>query len=281
MTKPGATVGTGPGVGVVRGRAAGTANPTILTAVDELTARHRLFHWHLEFPDVFTIPDTDLVNTPTGWTGGFSATLGNPPWERVKLQEQEFFASRDPAIADAKNTAARKKAIAALADTQPELFARFETAKRGSEAESQSLRTAVRFPLCGVGDVNTPIGRSGIITPTGLGTDATTAPFFSDALKTSWLASFFDFVVGQRIWSGIGHNRSRFAVLSMTGGERLPELRLAFDLRHPDDLRQADATFSLTAEEVLMLNPNTGTLAIFQSGVTPTSRSPATESTPS
>ncbi len=23
--------------------------------------------------------------------GGFDAVLGNPPWERIKLQEQEFF----------------------------------------------------------------------------------------------------------------------------------------------------------------------------------------------
>ena len=40
--------------------------------------------------------------------------LGNPPWERVKLQEQEFFATREPEIANAKNAAARKKVIAAL-----------------------------------------------------------------------------------------------------------------------------------------------------------------------
>ena len=32
-------------------------------------------------------------NAGTGWQGGFSCVVGNPPWERVKLQEQEFFAT--------------------------------------------------------------------------------------------------------------------------------------------------------------------------------------------
>ena len=54
----------------------------------------RAFHWPLEFPDVMA-------------AGGFDVVLGNPPWERIKLQEQEFFASRDPEIAQAPNAAAR------------------------------------------------------------------------------------------------------------------------------------------------------------------------------
>ena len=48
------------------------------------------FHWPLEFPEVFD-----------KWYGGFDVVLANPPWERVKLQEKEFFASRDPDIAAA------------------------------------------------------------------------------------------------------------------------------------------------------------------------------------
>ncbi len=158
----------------------GTAPERVAVAVDALATRHRLFHWHLEFPDVFPLPDDGQLDGPYGWTGGFHAVLGNPPWERIKLQEQEFFAARDPAIANAKNAAARKKAIAALADAQPELLAEFSAARRDSEAESQFLRGSGRYPLCGVGDVNTysvfaehfratlaPRGRSGIITPTG------------------------------------------------------------------------------------------------------------------
>jgi hypothetical protein len=73
-----------------------------------LAAEARAFHWPLEFPDVMA-------------TGGFDAVLGNPPWERIKLQEQEFFASRAPEIAEAPNAAARGKLITELKNAAPAL----------------------------------------------------------------------------------------------------------------------------------------------------------------
>jgi hypothetical protein len=203
--------------------------------------------------------------------------VGNPPWERVKLQEKEFFDGRDDVIATAKNAAARKKLIAKLPETSPVLAAEWAAAQRVSQGASKFVRSSGRYPLCGVGDVNTysvfaehfrsaikPSGRMGILTPTGLATDATTSAFFADTLHAKRLAAFLDFVTGPQIWSGIGHNRYRFAVTCMTGSEPCNELRLAFDWRHPDDLRRPGAEFSLSPDEVLLLNPNTGTLPIFQ-----------------
>jgi hypothetical protein len=253
----------------------GTAPQSVVAAVDAIAARHRLFHWHLEFPEIFSVLDDDPANTATGWTGGFSAMLGNPPWERVKLQEQEFFAARDTAIAGAKNATARKRAIAALEREHPELFAEFNAAKRRSEADSYFLRSSGRFPLCGVGDVNTysvfaehfrtclkPSGRSGIITPTGLATDVTTSAFFSDTLTSARLAAFYDFENEGKIFEGV-HHAFRFAVTSITGGEPAKAVGLAFYCR-----RVAEAhtrRFTLAPDEILALNPNTGTLPVFRS----------------
>ena len=67
----------------------------------DLAGEARAFHWPLEFPDAFA-------------AGGFDAVLGNPPWERIKLQEQEFFASRDTEIAEAPDAPARAILIEAL-----------------------------------------------------------------------------------------------------------------------------------------------------------------------
>ncbi len=81
--------------------------------------------------------------------GGFSAVLGNPPWERVKLQEQEFFAARDPTIAAAPNAAARKRLIADLRDVDIPLHAEFVAAKRrgrGREPLLRELAAATRSP---------------------------------------------------------------------------------------------------------------------------------------
>ena len=115
-----------------------TAPQAVLDGIDQLASRHRLFHWHLEFPDIFKV-----ASGSSAWTGGFSAMLGNPPWERVKLQEQEYFAAREPAIADAKNAAARKKMIAALTRDQPVSRARVrdrEALVRGRKPVSANVR---------------------------------------------------------------------------------------------------------------------------------------------
>ena len=67
----------------------------------DLVDANRVFHWPLEFPAVMA-------------GGGFDAVIGNPPWERIKLQEQEYFAARDPEIATAPNKSERDKLIKAL-----------------------------------------------------------------------------------------------------------------------------------------------------------------------
>ncbi|MBU3751374.1 MAG: SAM-dependent DNA methyltransferase, partial [Mycobacterium sp.] len=59
--------------------------------IDRLAAEYRFFHWHIEFPQVFPTEATgdDTVNPATGWAGGFSVVIGNPPWEQIELKEQE------------------------------------------------------------------------------------------------------------------------------------------------------------------------------------------------
>jgi len=66
--------------------------------------------------------------------------LGNPPWERVKLQEKEFFASRDTAIANAPNAAARRRLILALETENPDLWVEFRLATRQAAGVSHLLR---------------------------------------------------------------------------------------------------------------------------------------------
>lgn len=53
--------------------------------VERLAAELRFFHWELEFPDVFSGPNT-----------GFSAIVGNPPWETLKPNSKEWFSNHDP-----------------------------------------------------------------------------------------------------------------------------------------------------------------------------------------
>ena len=179
--------------------------------VADLTRQYRFFHWHVEFPHIFRVGNGARdIDPATGWAGGFSCVIGNPPWERVKLQEQEFFAVPQPEIANAPNAAARKKLIAALADSDSAadraLYEEFQAELRKAAGWSHLLRESGRYPLTGRGDINTyavfaetartvisATGRSGLVLPTGIATDATTAPFFGDLVRNGKLVSFLEF----------------------------------------------------------------------------------------
>lgn len=246
-----------------------------VTQVRALAHDYQFFHWHLEFPEVFGDPTSPAPHGPEGWPGGFSCVLGNPPWERVKLQEQEFFAARDPRIAKAPNAAARGRLIRALEDEDPALFEAFTAAKRNAEGQSAVLRLSGRYPLNGRGDVNTyavftelfrsltgPRGRSGVIAPTGIATDATTQYFFKDLVTTSSLVALYDFENARPIFDGV-HRSFKFCLLTMSGrSASTPAASFAFFLHDPGDI--AAAEFALTPDEITLLNPNTGTCPIFR-----------------
>ena len=266
--------------------ALGSDEGTLVTAAAEelvtnLTRQYRFFHWHIEFPHIFrTGSDVTGADSASGWAGGFSCVIGNPPWERVKLQEQEFFAARSPDIANAPNAAARKKMIAALADSErPEdrsLWADFQAELRKSAGWSHLLRESGRFPLTGRGDVNTYAvfaetgrtviaanGRAGLVLPTGIATDATTAPFFGDLVTYASLVSFLDFENEAFLLSRAVDHRVRFCLLTVCGrSTRVDNASFAFGTRYIADL--AARRFTMPPEEILLVNPNTGTSPVFR-----------------
>ncbi len=250
---------------------------TIVTQVNTLARQYRFFHWHLEFPGIFTVPDDGSADAGTGWTGGFSCVVGNPPWERVKIQDKEFFGNAGrPDIENAATAAIRKKTIDKLADSDPDLHQAYLAALRKSDGTAHLLLKSGRYPFTGQGDVNTysvfaetmrtvtnPEGAAGIVTPTGLATDKTTAPFFANTLSNHRLYAFYDFENEAKIFRDVDH-RVRFAVTTMTGTQRtVQRTKFAFLIRHISDV--PEKRFQLAAEEVLALNPNTGTLPMFRS----------------
>ena len=253
---------------------------TTVEEIGALSEQYRFFHWHLEFPDVFSSAGDVKTEENTGWSGGFDCVVGNPPWERIKLQEQEFFAQRDTEIAQAPNAAARKRLIKALKEDSERqaLYTEFEEAKRKAEGESQLLRLGGRYPLTGRGDINTyavfseldrtltgPRGRMGVIVPTGIATDATTQHFFKDLVQNGSIAALYDFENRSGLFPAVD-SRMKFCILSLAGRElREPEASFAFFLHDPAELGDADKAFTMTPEEITLLNPNTGTCPVFRS----------------
>lgn len=241
--------------------------------VTGLTRDYRFFHWHIEFPHIFQTPGTG----PQGWDGGFSCVIGNPPWEKVELKEQEFFAQRNPEIANASNQTARKKLIAQLPDTDSALYAAFINEQRKSAGWTLLLKETGRYPLTGQGRLNTygvfaetarmtiaPRGRSGLVLPTGIATDASTAPFFGDLVRSAKLASFLDFENEAFLLSRAVHHSVRFCLITVCGrAVRVDLATFAFGTRHMRDLPAR--RFTMPSDEILLVNPNTGTTPVFRS----------------
>ena len=253
--------------------AGSTVYGPLVGRAQDLAGVARAFHWPLEFPDVMA-------------AGGFDVVLGNPPWERIKLQEQEFFAAREPEIATAPNSAARGRLIANLAGAEPgtrerALYDEFETAKRTAEASSVFARVpqedAGRFPLTGRGDVNTyalfaelfaglagPRGRAGVIVPTGIATDATTAPFFGALVQRKRLAAVYSFENEEMIFPGI-HHAMKFCLLVLKPEKDAAPANFIFYARRVDAVSDPERRFTLSAEDIARINPNTKTAPIFRS----------------
>jgi len=261
----------------LRAIAAGKGSAGTLHAVEEVSAQYRWFHWHLEFPTVFRVGGSDVDST-TGWSGGFDCVIGNPPWEHVELKEQEWFASRVPAIAEAPNASARKGLVAVLREDHPELHAEFITALRQADGERSFLSNSGRYPLCGRGRVNTyavfaeadrslltPTGRLGVVLPTGIATDHTTRAFFGALSGGRELVSLYDFE-NKGIFPDVD-SRVKFCLLTLSGRQRPEEAggELAFFCHSISDLDDPGRRFRLSPEEIELLNPNTRTCPVFRS----------------
>jgi very-short-patch-repair endonuclease len=203
--------------------------------------------------------------------------LSNPPWERIKLQEEEFFASRNTAIARAPNAAARKRLIADLPKTNPALWHDYQRALHGAESASRFLRGSGQYPLTGRRDINTYSvfaervrnllnirGRAGIIVPTGIATDDTNKRFFADVVEKGQLASLFDFENRQRLFPAVD-SRMKFCLLTLTGSRTQTDATtFTFFATRTEHLRDPRRVFTLTADDIARINPNTRTLPVFR-----------------
>ena len=243
-----------------------TVPAPVVAEVERIAASYRFFHWYLAFPEVFGRGG-----------GGFDVVLGNPPWERIKLQEAEWFAERRPEIAIASVASERKRMISALIKDDAPLHQEFLEARRLAEGESAIVRGSGRFPFCGRGDINTysvfaeagrdlmsATGRLGIIVPAGIATDDTTKHFFGDLVEHRSLVALYSFENEERLFAQV-HHAYKFCLLSLRSGRGNEPALFAFYLRRPSQIADPDRSFALSAEDIELINPNTRTCAVFRS----------------
>ena len=257
--------------GTLADHLAGRTNSRLVAMAWDLALSHRFFHWPLEFPEVFA-------------EGGFDVFLSNPPWEHVELKQQEFFAVYDARIANARTKAERVRMIRKLPEADPELYRAFVSALRGFDAARLFLANSGRYPFTGRGRINTyavfaelardvirTTGHTGIIVPSGIATDDTTKFFFQNLIQSSTLVSLFDFENRKKIFPAID-SRMKFCLLTLrtplSGREKTRPNKAASFVYYAlevEDIRQPEKYFTLTAQEIKLLNPNTGNCPLFRS----------------
>ncbi|MFF4480239.1 Eco57I restriction-modification methylase domain-containing protein [Streptomyces sp. NPDC001520] len=255
--------------------------------IDELRDLYRFFHWHLEFPEVFTVPEQadagDAVDPATGWSGGFSCVVGNPPWDEVSFDDKEYFSVVEPAIAKIAGTA-RRTHILEWSEANPDAGKRYRDARRKVKSAFSFWGGSGVFPLCAKGlsvkgvtvlqvdqlfaerfaTIANPRSRFGCIIPTTVATGAGAQYLFSDLTRRGAVAALYDFGNRKQLFAGV-HSSYKFCLLFLAGRDlRESTAQFAFFLEDPADLDDSERVFSLSPEEISLINPNTGTLPIFR-----------------
>jgi hypothetical protein len=236
-----------------------------------LAARETFFHWWTSFPTVFS-----------GSAPGFDAVIGNPPWDRIKLQEVEWLAERLPAIAAQPRAADRKRMVLELQQKNAPLWAQYQAATGRAETNARVLGNGKLgsgdYPMLGGGDVNlyslfveraqalcAPKGLVALLTPSGIAADKGAAPFFRSISSTGRLGALFDFENRKGFFPDVD-SRFKFCTLVFGGAQRqFAESRCAFYLHRIDELDDPQRTLTLSAADFVRVNPNTGAAPIFRS----------------
>jgi hypothetical protein len=269
----------------------------LLTRARALAADEAFHHWQVAFPGVWQ--DWETANPWDG--GGFDAVVGNPPWDRMKLQQVEWFSDRRPEIARQASAAKRKALIAALEKAKDPLWDAYQEADWRAATAMARARGDGDFPLLSAGDINLyalfverahalikPTGMVGLVVPSGIAADKTAAPFFKAISTAARLAHLYDFE-NKKVFFPVVDSRFKLCTYIAGGPRRafdathmafflheahpgLPVLTeypgvVALMERRTKKKRAAppDCAFTMTHTDFARVNPNTGTAPIFRS----------------
>ncbi len=270
----------------ITAREAFEAASAFVTQARAIIAEGRFFHWEAAFPGVWDGWETAMP------TGGFHAVIGNPPWDRIKMQEVEWWAARREEIARISRAVDRKAEIASLRRAGDPLAVDYHRAaaraKRAAEVaaflprqktDGTSVGPYPLYPLFAKGDVNIyalfveragqlvqPDGIVGMLVPSGVAADKGAATFFRSISNTGRLGTLLDFENGKRAGAPFFpqvHRSFKFSAFVHGGTERrYTQAQCAF---FQQDAEAAERNaFGITPEEFARANPNTGTAPVFR-----------------
>lgn len=231
--------------------------------VNEVAQANRFFHWCIEFPEVFADG------------GGFDVMCGNPPWDKIKVEDKKWFEQNGRIdIVNAGTAAQRKQAIANLPTTDPELYEAYQLALANAEAMSLYVRFSGRFPMTATGDIdlyplfaehcyNCTREAWGLVLPTGIAVNDSNKTFFSKLIDENRLISLYDFENKEGLFDI--HRMFKFCLLTVgQKQDNAREVSGGFYLTRLDHLLDPTRIYKLKTTDFELLNPNTKTCPVFR-----------------
>ena len=231
--------------------------------VKRIAEEQRFFHWCVEFPEVFAA------------NKGFDVMCGNPPWDKIKVEDKKWFESHNRAdIVNAGTASQRKEAIEALQTSDLTLYKEYTKALADAEALSRFVRLAGRFDLTATGDIDLyPMFAElclsfskeawGLVLPTGIAVNDSNKAFFSKLIDENRLVSLYDFENREKLFDI--DSRFKFCLLVAAKTQLTPRtVKGGFFLTRLDHLLDPRRIYSLQTSDFARLNPNTKTCPVFR-----------------
>ena len=223
--------------------------------VNELAERHRFFHWEIEMMDAFT--DSRR---------GFDLVVGNPPWDKVKPSDDEFFTPYHMTFRDLKPNTKKKKVVEQVLK-DPAISEKYEEYRNQYKEKSAFYST---YELQGAGDKDlwklvleramdtvSENGVMSVVIPSQLVSN-TGGVHLRKSILEKEILSFYVFENKRKIFPI--DSRYRFVLLSVRNSAGLDKFPAGFYLHHleslNDDTREREKFGALSRNKIVESSPD-------------------------
>lgn len=229
------------------------------TSVQAYRDQHRFYHWPLEFPDVLG---------PAG-IAGFSATVGNPPWDVLQPSSQEFYTNYDPDFRKYKKQEA-VKVIRRLHEEHPNIAAKWEAYESAFHEASSYFKEPLAYSSLHKGKIDLykaflerffsilrTDGQMGIVVPSGIYTDQGCRPLRKLFFTKSQITFLYCF---ENRWPSVFSavdGRFKFVVFGTRKGGETHKVKCAFMQHNSERLPAIDASpMTVSLDQIERFSPD-------------------------
>lgn len=200
-------------------------------------------------------------------TDGFDLVIGNPPWEKIRLEEKAFFSHWAPSIANLNRKNDRAKEIQKLKRTSPLIYEYYESTITQLNISKSLIESNQMFRNSAIGELNTYAlftelatsflssgGNVCYVVKSALIVSPVNKKLFNYLVSNNLVISCYDFINKKRIFEI--DNRERFCVLIL-GENSNTHFYFKTHLTDSEDILSGN-DLRINKRDLKLLNPLTG-----------------------